>query len=299
MDRKGLKAFNQHKQLSGPCSSSRPGRFRIFSHPNVLPMLGACQSPPAPHPIIITHWMPYGSLYNVLHEGTNLAAINALVLYKECTGNTVTRRDFILQLALELLQEHFDKRHESRLVNAPQPSASAAATGSWNKRSCQIGRGQQPIDIRLSVMAVTRRGSAHRYHPCADSGAAKTNTRCPPKCVPSADRFFLLCRPAMQPTQSYSVGGQGSSGQLIGARPVDRGADFVVDQTQAVKFGLDIARGMAFLHTLEPLIPRHYLNSKSIMIDEDMTARISMADVKFSFQCPGRMYSPAWIAPED
>uniref|UniRef100_A0A452I2B8 Scaffold protein ILK n=1 Tax=Gopherus agassizii TaxID=38772 RepID=A0A452I2B8_9SAUR len=119
-------------------------KLRIFSHPNVLPVLGACQSPPAPHPIIITHWMPYGSLYNVLHEGTN----------------------------------------------------------------------------------------------------------------------------------------------------------FVVDQIQAVKFALDIARGMAFLHTLEPLIPRHNLNSRSIMIDEDMTARISMADVKFSFQCPGRMYAPAWVAPE-
>ncbi|XP_050780491.1 integrin-linked protein kinase isoform X1 [Gopherus flavomarginatus] len=119
-------------------------KLRIFSHPNVLPVLGACQSPPAPHPIIITHWMPYGSLYNVLHEGTN----------------------------------------------------------------------------------------------------------------------------------------------------------FVVDQMQAVKFALDIARGMAFLHTLEPLIPRHNLNSRSIMIDEDMTARISMADVKFSFQCPGRMYAPAWVAPE-
>ncbi|XP_013917374.1 PREDICTED: integrin-linked protein kinase-like, partial [Thamnophis sirtalis] len=46
-------------------------KLRIFSHPNVLPVLGACQSPPAPHPIIITHWMPYGSLYNVLHEGTS------------------------------------------------------------------------------------------------------------------------------------------------------------------------------------------------------------------------------------
>ncbi|KAL7982874.1 hypothetical protein Chor_013480 [Crotalus horridus] len=147
-------------------------KLRIFSHPNVLPVLGACQSPPAPHPIIITHWMPYGSLYNVLHEGTN----------------------------------------------------------------------------------------------------------------------------------------------------------FVVDQTQAVKFALDVSRGMAFLHTLEPLLPRHYLNSRGIMvswgqggslahwaeqtqgtaspiscpeqIDEDMTARIGMADVKFSFQCPGRMYAPAWVAPE-
>lgn len=42
--------------------------------------------------------------------------------------------------------------------------------------------------------------------------------------------------------------------------------DLVVDQCQAVKFGLDIARGMAFLHTLEPLIPRHYLNSRSVMV---------------------------------
>lgn len=41
---------------------------------------------------------------------------------------------------------------------------------------------------------------------------------------------------------------------------------FVVDQTQAVKFALNIASGMAFLHTLEPMIPRHYLNSKSIMV---------------------------------
>ncbi len=39
-----------------------------------------------------------------------------------------------------------------------------------------------------------------------------------------------------------------------------------MDQTQAVKFALDIACGMAFLHTLEPMIPRHYLNSKSVMV---------------------------------
>uniref|UniRef100_A0AAQ6AB49 Protein kinase domain-containing protein n=1 Tax=Amphiprion ocellaris TaxID=80972 RepID=A0AAQ6AB49_AMPOC len=119
-------------------------KLRIFSHPNILPVLGACQSPPSPHPIIITHYMPYGSLYNILHQGTTL----------------------------------------------------------------------------------------------------------------------------------------------------------VVDQSQAVKFALDIASGMAFLHTLEPMVSRLYLNSKHIMIDEDMTARISMADAKFSFQCPGRMYSPAWMAPE-
>ncbi|MGH0154965.1 UNVERIFIED_CONTAM: hypothetical protein FKN15_034156 [Acipenser sinensis] len=62
-----------------------------------------------------------------------------------------------------------------------------------------------------------------RYHPCADLGGAKTNTRCPPKRVLSAARFFTLCRLAVQPPQSYSIGGQRSSGQLTGkpagARP--------------------------------------------------------------------------------
>ncbi|MGH0130881.1 UNVERIFIED_CONTAM: hypothetical protein FKN15_018344 [Acipenser sinensis] len=49
------------------------------------------------------------------------------------------------------------------------------------------------------------------------------NTRCPPKHVPSADRFFSHYGLTVQPPQSYSVRGQHSSGQLIGkpagARP--------------------------------------------------------------------------------
>ncbi|MGH0122854.1 UNVERIFIED_CONTAM: hypothetical protein FKN15_008561 [Acipenser sinensis] len=52
-------------------------------------------------------------------------------------------------------------------------------------------------------------------------------TRCPPMCVPSATRFFTLCRLTVQPPQSYSVRGQRSSGQLTGkpagARPDYRG----------------------------------------------------------------------------
>lgn len=50
--------------------------------------------------------------------------------------------------------------------------------------------------------------------------------------------------------------------------PVPPFPDFVVDQMQAVKFAFDIARGMAFLHTLEPLIPRHHLNSRSVMVSK-------------------------------
>ncbi|MGH0116207.1 UNVERIFIED_CONTAM: hypothetical protein FKN15_000134 [Acipenser sinensis] len=53
------------------------------------------------------------------------------------------------------------------------------------------------------------------------------NTRCPPKRVPSAVRFFIHCELTVQPPQRYSVGGQRSSGQFtgkhVGARPDYRG----------------------------------------------------------------------------
>ncbi|MGH0143830.1 UNVERIFIED_CONTAM: hypothetical protein FKN15_001255 [Acipenser sinensis] len=44
------------------------------------------------------------------------------------------------EVALTLWQKHFDKRHERRLANAPQPSASAVPTGTRNKRQCQVAK---------------------------------------------------------------------------------------------------------------------------------------------------------------
>lgn len=35
-----------------------------------------------------------------------------------------------------------------------------------------------------------------------------------------------------------------------------------------------------------------------VQIDEDLTARVNMADSQFSFLSRGRQYSPAWLAPE-
>ncbi|MGH0152475.1 UNVERIFIED_CONTAM: hypothetical protein FKN15_025022 [Acipenser sinensis] len=51
------------------------------------------------------------------------------------------------------------------------------------------------------------------------------NTRCPPKSVPSAARFFTICRLTVQPPRSYSVGGQRSSGHLTG-KPTDARPDY-------------------------------------------------------------------------
>ncbi|XP_063910854.1 integrin-linked protein kinase [Zophobas morio] len=72
----------------------------------------------------------------------------------------------------------------------------------------------------------------------------------------------------------------------------------VVDNAQALRFAVDIARGMAFLHSLERIIPEYRLNSRHVIIDDDLTARINMADAKFSFQEKGRVYHPAWMSPE-
>uniref|UniRef100_A0A913HX29 Protein kinase domain-containing protein n=1 Tax=Strongyloides stercoralis TaxID=6248 RepID=A0A913HX29_STRER len=72
----------------------------------------------------------------------------------------------------------------------------------------------------------------------------------------------------------------------------------VIDHAQALRFAVDIAQGMAFLHTLDPLIMRYYLSSKHVVVDEELSAKISMADTKFSFQEVGRCYSPAWMSPE-
>ncbi|XP_050513815.1 integrin-linked protein kinase [Diabrotica virgifera virgifera] len=72
----------------------------------------------------------------------------------------------------------------------------------------------------------------------------------------------------------------------------------VVDTAQALRFAIDIAKGMAFLHSLERTTPEYFLNSRHVMIDDDLTARLSMADAKFSFQEKGRIYYPAWMSPE-
>ena len=43
-------------------------------------------------------------------------------------------------------------------------------------------------------------------------------------------------------------------------------SNFVVDTAQALKFALDIAQGMAFIHSLEKVVPNLYLSSKHVMV---------------------------------
>jgi integrin-linked kinase len=80
------------------------------------------------------------------------------------------------------------------------------------------------------------------------------------------------------------------------------GTGLVVDSTRALQFAVDVAKGMAYLHSLDRQMPRFHLNSKHVMIDcvsdDELCARINMADCRFSFQERGKMYQPQWMAPE-
>ena len=43
-------------------------------------------------------------------------------------------------------------------------------------------------------------------------------------------------------------------------------AGLVVDQNQTLRFAIDIARGMEFLHSIEPKVSNFTLTSKHIMV---------------------------------
>ncbi|KAF5401142.1 Integrin linked protein kinase [Paragonimus heterotremus] len=111
-------------------------------------------------------------------------------------------------------------------------------------------------------------------------------------------------------------------------QPVETSTDGTVgtmdiSHRQALRFAVDIAKAMEFLHSPELKVPNFRLNSKHVMIDEDIAklgisdfdskenaddthayrdelliARLDMADYKFSFHEKAREYNPAWMSPE-
>ncbi|MGH0123646.1 UNVERIFIED_CONTAM: hypothetical protein FKN15_012786 [Acipenser sinensis] len=85
--------------------------------------------------------------------------------------------------------------------------------GSEESPPCEILSGDI-IQFGVDVTENTRKGSAHRYQPYADSGGAKTNTRCLPKHMPLAARFFTHCRLTMQPPRATALEDNAALGSL-------------------------------------------------------------------------------------
>ena len=80
---------------------------------------------------------PIHVFFNVL----DLAAINAWVLYKEVTGVTISRREFILQLCEELRSEYIEDRQSKKQRQEPLQSTSTRqeATINRKRKKCTIG----------------------------------------------------------------------------------------------------------------------------------------------------------------
>jgi integrin-linked kinase len=74
--------------------------------------------------------------------------------------------------------------------------------------------------------------------------------------------------------------------------------DFVINLNQSIELAIHIAKGMMFLHNLDPMLPNMNLNSKHVIVDEDLIAKINMADYKFDFIDNKKCYEPAYMSPE-
>lgn len=132
--------------------------------------------------------------------------------------------------------------------------------------------------------------------------------------MPHGSLFSLLHPPQSQQQQASD---DGAGGEACVAP--------FISLKQCFRFALDIAKAMEFLHSPELKVPNFRLNSKHVLIDEDiakigcpsgvqvvdgvpvptpddeeetLTARLDMADYKFSFHEKAREYNPAWMSPE-
>lgn len=75
-------------------------------------------------------------------------------------------------------------------------------------------------------------------------------------------------------------------------------SELKVDLKLGAKFARGICHGMAYLHSLDPLIPHLDLNPHHVFIDEDLTARINLCNTRLSFMENDKVYRPNWNAPE-
>ncbi|KAL3123591.1 hypothetical protein niasHT_005136 [Heterodera trifolii] len=158
--------------------------------------------------------------------------------------------------------------------------------GGWDgeQRSGEAGMGHWHCDDEIGVGAMGANGQRHCDDGIGVGGIFASAFVNPVLAVVNQPPQLIVISQFMPFGSLYNVLHEQSS--------------VVIDHHQAIRFALDLARGMSFLHSLDQPVLRYYLSSKHVLIDEDLSAKISMADTKFSFQEVGRLYSPAWMAPE-
>ncbi|XP_063713367.1 integrin-linked protein kinase-like [Symsagittifera roscoffensis] len=73
-------------------------------------------------------------------------------------------------------------------------------------------------------------------------------------------------------------------------------SDVVLEASQMAKVAANIASGMEFLFGIEHT--GFHLTSKSVIITDELVAKLNMSETKLSFETPYREYNPEWCSPE-
>ncbi|MGH0168747.1 UNVERIFIED_CONTAM: hypothetical protein FKN15_055241 [Acipenser sinensis] len=95
------------------------------------------------------------------------------------------------------------------------------------KKVCNVVAGNARVKIKRTLVEL-KNGETYNGHLVSCDNWMNINLReviCTSRRVPSAARFFTLCRLTVQPPQNYSVGGQRSSEQLTG-KPAGARSDY-------------------------------------------------------------------------
>ncbi|KAK7881439.1 hypothetical protein WMY93_029848 [Mugilogobius chulae] len=111
-----------------------------------------------------TRRWPLAVFYNIL----DLAAINAWVLFQQCTGTNISRRAFILELAKELRRDVLRAKASS---NAPELQLLPHPQVPGNRRQCQINRYCKKNRTTTICCGCQK--------PVCGKCVAKTESRCP------------------------------------------------------------------------------------------------------------------------
>jgi hypothetical protein len=81
-----------------------------------------------------SHRWPLQVFFNIL----DLAGINAWILYKETTGENISRQDFLLQLAVELAADYREAREKQIIITNTEITSINSTTDSNKRKTCQI-----------------------------------------------------------------------------------------------------------------------------------------------------------------
>ena len=88
-------------------------KLRIFSHPNVMPVIGCCNSPP--NLVVISQFVPLGSLYQVLHEGSGLVVDAGKAI--QFAIDVAKGMSFLHSLERTLPRFYLNSRHVMVIIN--------------------------------------------------------------------------------------------------------------------------------------------------------------------------------------